>query len=202
MTMKSQLQALQCQDPGSIFIARRINRLGFSSPEQLRAHFRRFGEVAAVHVAHSLVKSARQPGAAHGGEAHRRQRPAALGFVVMSSCEAAQLILAEGPEHTVNGVKITVQAFHRHDDALDAEADEPDHGQAATEVAAHRDPAPGAGRGQGGGPSPAAAVGAASPLCPLCGSTVAVHLGVGSCQVCKRWWAHAGSWWDHRALAC
>mmetsp|Transcript_14297 Transcript_14297/g.40955 ORF Transcript_14297/g.40955 Transcript_14297/m.40955 type:complete len:187 (+) Transcript_14297:65-625(+) len=186
MTMKAQLQALQRQDPASVFIARRINRLGFSSPEQLRAHFGRFGEVAVVHVAHSLVKSARPPGA---GAEHRRQRPAALGFVVMSSPEATERILEEGPEHVVNGVKVTVQAFHRHSEALEAEEEEEDEGgggQAAEEAGD---------LGCHAGSAASLQSGKTSPVCPVCGSTVAMHLGVTSCQVCKRWWAYAGPWY-------
>jgi len=114
-TMKAQLQALQLEDPATVFITRRINKLGFSSPEQLQEHFGRFGPVKCVYASHSRVKSVRQATAQRSSQnvAQWRLRAAALGFVVMESPEATERILAEGPEHMVNGVPVRVHAYHR-----------------------------------------------------------------------------------------
>jgi len=106
-TMKSQLQALQNEDPGTVFITRRINKLGFSSAEQLRCHFSRYGEVKCVYVSHSRVKSMRP-------DAYWRMRAASLGFVVMCDVEATSRILADGPNHLIGDVHIRVHTFHRH----------------------------------------------------------------------------------------
>jgi len=112
-TMKAQLQALQLEDPATVFIARRINKLGFTSAEQLEAHFSKYGEVKGVYVSHSRVKSLRTPGDRNMHDAHWRLRAAALGFVVMKLPEATAKILSEGSEHNVNGVTVRLQSFHR-----------------------------------------------------------------------------------------
>lgn len=109
-SMKTQLQSLQSENPDRVFIARRINKLGFASPEILRSHFARYGQVKAVHVSHSRVKSQnhRRP-----VEVDWRLRAAALGFVVMESAESTAKILSMGLEHSVKGVKVVVQPFQR-----------------------------------------------------------------------------------------
>jgi hypothetical protein len=112
-TMKTQLQALQLEDPGSVFIARRINKLGFSSAEQLRSYFSRYGEVKGVYVSHSRVRCVRPMGRhVPEPESHWRLRAAALGFVVMESPEATRGILADS-EHVIHNCMIKVYAFHR-----------------------------------------------------------------------------------------
>jgi hypothetical protein len=120
-TMKSQLQALQMEDPAQVFIARRINKLGFASSEQLRHYFARFGEVKNVHVSHSRVKSLRPANERRCPNVLWRLRAAALGFVVMSSPEATASIIAAGPEHEVNGVIVRVHPFHRRSTRKDGE---------------------------------------------------------------------------------
>jgi hypothetical protein len=113
-TMKAQLQALQLADESKVFIARRINKLGFSSAEILRAYFSRYGTVENVYVSHSRVKSLKRLGGERRvTDSHWRLRAAALGFVVMSATEATAAILADGPEHTINNVTVRLQAFHR-----------------------------------------------------------------------------------------
>lgn len=117
-TMKAQLQALQNEDPSHVFIARRINKLGFSSADQLRVHFSQYGEVKNVYVSHSRVKSLKTLGRYRNleespGQSHWRLRAAALGFIVMASAEATSRIINGGPEHQVNGVIVRVNAFHR-----------------------------------------------------------------------------------------
>lgn len=111
-TMKSQLQALQRENPEAVFIARRINKLGHNSAEILQAHFQRFGPVKGVYVSHSRVKSLRSRGDRKPPEFQWRLRAAALGFVVMQHAEATAQILAEGPEHLVNGSLVRVNHFY------------------------------------------------------------------------------------------
>mmetsp|Transcript_97019 Transcript_97019/g.250929 ORF Transcript_97019/g.250929 Transcript_97019/m.250929 type:complete len:515 (-) Transcript_97019:410-1954(-) len=136
-TMKAQLQALQSEDSAAVFITRRINRLGFSSPEQLQDYFSRFGAVKCVYASHSRAKSVHQAGAQRSSNVARwRLRAAALGFVVMESPAATERIIAEGPEHMVNGVPVRVHAYHRRlsDGSRDgsdlADPDHCDEGQA------------------------------------------------------------------------
>merc|ERR1719230_106771 len=84
-TMKAQLQLLQLEDPDAVFITRRINKLGFSSADQLRLYFSRFGTVKHVFVSHSRVKRSRHFTSTNrrAPSAHFRIRAAAQGFVVM-----------------------------------------------------------------------------------------------------------------------
>jgi len=132
-TMKTQLQALQLEEPATVFIVRRINKLGFASPDLLRHHFSQYGQVKGVYVSHSRVKSMR---AGHQDpNAQWRRRAAALGFVVMYEADAARRIVNDGPEHLVSGVNVRVHTFHRRlepeeQEELDEEATEPQGGAA------------------------------------------------------------------------
>jgi len=106
---------VRLEDPSSVFIARRINKLGFSSPEVLQAHFSQYGQVKGVLVSHSRVKSFQASGRkSRGGGEHQRLRAAGLGFVVMESAEDAAKILSEGSEHLVNGVVVQLKPFERY----------------------------------------------------------------------------------------
>lgn len=126
-TMKAQLQALQLEDPATVFIARRINKLGFSSADHLRTYFSRYGEVKDVYVSHSRVKSLRPLGERRvPNDAHWRLRAAALGFLVMVSAEARAQILREGPEHIINSVAVRVHSFHRRSFAEVSDAEDAD----------------------------------------------------------------------------
>lgn len=113
-TMKAQLQALQDEDPSTVVIARRINKLGFQSSESLQEYFSTYGPVKTVHVSHSRVKSLRPNGDRRASNAQWRLRAAALGFVVMENADATSQILADGPDHCVKGVNVLIQPFHRH----------------------------------------------------------------------------------------
>jgi len=125
--MKQQLQALQLEDPATVFIVRRINKLGFSSADHLRAYFGRYGEVKDVYVSHSRVKSLRPMGERRlPNDTHWRLRAAALGFLVMVSAEARSQILAEGPGHTINSVAVRVHPFHRRSYAEVSDVEEAD----------------------------------------------------------------------------
>eukprot|EP00746_Dinoflagellata_sp_MGD_P005328 gnl/MRDRNA2_/MRDRNA2_110327_c0_seq1.p1 gnl/MRDRNA2_/MRDRNA2_110327_c0~~gnl/MRDRNA2_/MRDRNA2_110327_c0_seq1.p1 ORF type:complete len:406 (-),score=88.11 gnl/MRDRNA2_/MRDRNA2_110327_c0_seq1:214-1431(-) len=103
--MRMQLQALQAKDPGSVLIARKLHRLGFNSAQKLQEHFSQYGAVKEVLVPHSRVKAS--PGR------RARTRPAAIGFIVMSSSEAAAAVIEQGNEHMIEGIQINVQAFQR-----------------------------------------------------------------------------------------
>jgi len=130
-TMKQQLQALQLEDPATVFIARRINKLGFSSADHLRAYFSHYGEVKDVYVSHSRVKSMRPLGERRMPDGtHWRLRAAALGFLVMTTAEARTRILVEGPEHTVNNVVVRVHPFHRRSYADVSDPEDADEGDA------------------------------------------------------------------------
>jgi len=121
--MKAQLQALQQEDAACVLIARRINKLGFSSSSHLRAHFSRYGQVKGVFVSHSRVRSLRAFSHQRAADAHWRLRAAALGFVVMESPEVVQMILDEGVDHTVIGVPIHLHPFQRHNPMEDEEGE-------------------------------------------------------------------------------
>jgi len=134
-TMKAQLQALQEEDPAAVFIARRINKLGFTSADQLRTHFSRYGRVKGVYVSHSRVKSARPYIAGRPpSETHWRLRAAALGFVVMASTDATGRILGDGPDIIVNGVPVRVQEFNRRGDTGGCDLKEDDACDALDEL--------------------------------------------------------------------
>mmetsp|Transcript_89749 Transcript_89749/g.253077 ORF Transcript_89749/g.253077 Transcript_89749/m.253077 type:complete len:269 (-) Transcript_89749:5-811(-) len=169
MTMKAQLVALQQEDPATVFIVRRINKLGFQSPEYLKSYFESFGPVKQVHVSHSRVKANRQTGGDRS-DAFWRQRPAALGFVVMESPSDTSRIL-EDSEHTIGGVQVLVQVFRRHDPAENGASDNNKGGNKARREKRRR-------------PPPADGGDEDSPTCHGCGSTVAVNLGILACQVC------------------
>mmetsp|Transcript_21148 Transcript_21148/g.58638 ORF Transcript_21148/g.58638 Transcript_21148/m.58638 type:complete len:569 (-) Transcript_21148:271-1977(-) len=111
-TLRMHLRSLIKIDSGRILIVRKINRLGFSSPELLEKHYTWYGTVERVLVAHSRVKSSSVAVQA-GSNLTSRLRPSGLGFVVMSKPEEAEAILAEGPEQIVCGAVIRVQQFER-----------------------------------------------------------------------------------------
>lgn len=107
-TLSSSLQAICDEDPDSLFIVRRINKLGFKACRTLKQHFSAYGTVVRALAAHSTVRQ-------HGDQAqsHARRRPSSLGFVQMASAQAVQEILALGAEHEIDGCTILVQKFER-----------------------------------------------------------------------------------------
>lgn len=123
-TLRTYLEELRNEDPRCIFIARRINKLGFRSKSLLERHYAQYGEVSQVLVAHSKVK----PFKSSGSWTFPRTRPGNFGLVVMRSPEVVQRILAEGPLQVIMGVEI--QAFQFEHVAMsaeaEAEADEPE----------------------------------------------------------------------------
>jgi len=106
-TLGMHLSALQQEDPKCVFIARRINGMGFKSQEILTAHYSQYGEVSKVLVAHSQVKPYRNKGV------EARIRPGSLGFIVMGSAGAVERILEDGHEQNVSGWRICVEPFEQ-----------------------------------------------------------------------------------------
>jgi len=201
-TMKDQLLQLQHEDPKCVFMVRKIQRLGFDSPEFLREYFEEFGAVKGVFASHSRIKSG-----AVGPETERklRHRPASLGFVVMETREAAQKIL-EKEDHEIKGFLVGVRAFQQHEESnpkvrtagLEQEAFKACQGD-QVKSAGH------AGqkrqkkkrdlhdeRSHEVGPSPKRQKRSdtrdecSNAVCYNCGSTIAASLGIETCQVCKR----------------
>jgi hypothetical protein len=106
-TLRSHLTELSAEDPESIFIARRINKLGFRSREILHQHFAQYGVVSRVLVAHSKVKPFRD------SRGQLRTRPGGLGLIVMRDAATVRAILSNGEEQMVAGQQIRVQCFER-----------------------------------------------------------------------------------------
>lgn len=118
------LRSLIKIDSGRVLIVRKINRLGFASPQLLKEHYSWYGKVERVLVAHSRVKSGTLMAQAYMPPASRL-RPSGLGFIVMSKVEEAEAILKAGPEQIVCGAVIRVQQFERRmSEAGDGESTE------------------------------------------------------------------------------
>merc|ERR1719230_1781129 len=97
---------------------RHVNKLGFSSAEYLRTHFSLYGEVKNIYVSHSRVKvnlPRNFRGERRSSDTRQRLRPASLAFVVMTSTDSTARILADGPEHVINGVTVLLQSFQRRE---------------------------------------------------------------------------------------
>jgi len=116
-TLSTSLQMLSKEDPDTLLIVRRINKLGFKGAKKLKTYFAQFGQVSKVLVAHSTC---RQTGDI---PCQARRRPSSLGFVHMASADAVQKVLACGADQEVDGAVIRVQMFERqHGEAAIAEA--------------------------------------------------------------------------------
>eukprot|EP00929_Paragymnodinium_shiwhaense_P081417 TRINITY_DN42589_c1_g1_i2.p1 TRINITY_DN42589_c1_g1~~TRINITY_DN42589_c1_g1_i2.p1 ORF type:complete len:219 (+),score=44.66 TRINITY_DN42589_c1_g1_i2:561-1217(+) len=170
--MKDQLLKLQQEDPACVFICRKIKKLGFESPDSLRAYFGKYGEVRAVLVSHSRGRTA--------GSVNQKafKRPAAIGFCLMAEADATAKILAS-EEHDVNGVTVSVQAFRQLD-----EEDRKEERQ-KTEAKSSKRQRKNSGGG-GRSRSPARRNGRHdSPTCQVCDSTIAMRLGISMCTICE-----------------
>ncbi|CAK0830889.1 unnamed protein product [Prorocentrum cordatum] len=107
LTIGGQLKLLQREQSQCVFVARRLNTLGFASDALLTAHFSAFGQVRRVLVAHSQVKRSR----GDSGEPAARVRPGSIGFVVMVDAGAVARILQAGSQQVVAGKRIAVEPF-------------------------------------------------------------------------------------------
>lgn len=112
-TLRSHLRDLQSVDSSRIVLVRKINRLGFDSPTLLEEHYKTYGTVERVLVAHSHVKSPYR-------RYVKRLRPSGLGFIVMASAADVKGILKDGFEQMVSGAMIKVQPFERRGDEFDS----------------------------------------------------------------------------------
>lgn len=109
-TLRAHLRSLIKVECSRVLIVRKINRLGFGSPDLLKDYYSWYGGVERVLVAHSRVQVASSNNRGHNSS---RVRPSGLGFIVMKKTEDAQAILAEGPTQEVYGAEIRVQQFER-----------------------------------------------------------------------------------------
>jgi len=115
-SLRQDLELLRLRQPECVIIVRKIKKLGFESPQILDDHFSQFGEVKELLVAHSHVKpTAKRP--------NGRVRPAALGFVVMATPEAAENAFKAGTDQVIGGVNIELAPFESFDSHY-AEEDE------------------------------------------------------------------------------
>lgn len=107
-SLRSDLEKIKNHPSGCALLIRKIKPLGFESPEYLRSHCEKFGQVADVLVSHCVTKPS--PKRAKG-----RVRPAALGFVIMATPEEAERVFAEGEQQTITfrdtDVAVEVQRF-------------------------------------------------------------------------------------------
>jgi len=104
-SLRANLLELASLDPATVIMVRKINHIGLDSPEVLEKYFSKFGTIEKVMVSHCIARST------SGG---KRLRPAALGFLVMSTAEEAQAAIAAGEAQSVQGHNITVGAFESH----------------------------------------------------------------------------------------
>eukprot|EP00930_Biecheleria_cincta_P000489 TRINITY_DN10106_c0_g1_i1.p1 TRINITY_DN10106_c0_g1~~TRINITY_DN10106_c0_g1_i1.p1 ORF type:complete len:879 (+),score=201.08 TRINITY_DN10106_c0_g1_i1:199-2835(+) len=106
-TLRNHLSSLKDEDPRRIFIARRINKLGFESAEIVQHHFAQYGKVRCVLVAHSKVR----PWLSQTSSC--RVRPGSLGIIVMEDVESVRRILALGELQIIAGHTTIVQRFSK-----------------------------------------------------------------------------------------
>lgn len=108
-SLKDDLEKLRCYERECCILVRKIKQLGVQSPAKLREHFSFYGELVEVLVSHSFEKP--NPKRANG-----RVRPAALGFLVLRSPEAAKAVLAAGEEQVMgSGADAVTVAVERYE---------------------------------------------------------------------------------------
>jgi hypothetical protein len=138
-SLRANLQKLANIDSKRVFMVRKIANLGLDSPELLKTHFSKFGNIEDVLITHSIEKKDMHlddPLATPG------VRPASIGFVVMETADDVVNIFKQGLEHTVSDVKIALTAYEHHDPAaviqnesrfgLPPSGDKPRHGRFPT----------------------------------------------------------------------
>jgi len=124
LTLSTSLQLLANEDPDTLIIVRRINKLGFKAVRALKRHLSIHGEVVRVLVAHSVARKRGDT------ECQLRRRPSSLGFVQMKTAEAVGKVLAGGCEQEINGAVICIQRFERqHAGDASCKDSDPDDGE-------------------------------------------------------------------------
>jgi hypothetical protein len=107
---RSTFQILASIDQNRIFMVRKICKLGFDSPQILKAYFAKFGSVEHVFA---TPKRFVDPAGAEGAPC---VRPASVGFIVMEKAEDVVNIFKQGLEHTLSpGSEISLTAYEHHD---------------------------------------------------------------------------------------
>jgi len=107
-TLKTQLAALDKEDPDAVLIARGISKLGLSAGETLRDYFAKYGIVTAVHIAYAFKKQNRSK--IQQGTPRQTRAPGRC-FIVMSSAQERLKILTESTEHFIQDVKVALEPF-------------------------------------------------------------------------------------------
>jgi len=102
-SLSTHLRDLAQLEPGLVLMVRRINHLPDDPLSALKAHFSQFGTVDRVMA--SPTRSCGKSG---------RVRPATCGFVVMSSTEEVQAVMAHGTDHVIQGVTVVAGIFESH----------------------------------------------------------------------------------------
>jgi len=116
--LKNHLKTLVHEDSNSVLIARGITKLGLDSADRLSAHFAAKGcPLKTVHVPCVFKKrrGSTRSGNSDGVAKPQEKRVAGRCFIVMSCPEDAAKVLAEGPEHMVEGVPVMIQGFNLED---------------------------------------------------------------------------------------
>lgn len=104
-SMRAHLITLNKEDPESVFIVRRIHKLGVSARTALAKHFSQYGEVEKVLVADCKVK------ASQGPNGQPVMRAGNMGFIIMKSADEVARVLARGSDQLIGRYKIKVQKY-------------------------------------------------------------------------------------------
>jgi hypothetical protein len=113
--LKNHLKTLVHEDANAVLIARGITKLGLESADKLSAHFEAQGcPLKAIHVP-CVFKKRRGNKVADDVAKPQEKRVAGRCFIVMRSAEDAARVLAEGPEHMVDGVPVMIHPFDLED---------------------------------------------------------------------------------------
>jgi hypothetical protein len=107
-TLKSHLKEVSFENPACIFVARKIQTLGFHAHKKLREHYSQYGEVFRVLIANRKLKAIPD---SHGRIGLPRTRPGSLGLIVMKSEASVQKIMACGEDQRVAGHVIRIEEF-------------------------------------------------------------------------------------------
>jgi len=107
-TLKSHLKEVNSGNQACIFVARKIQTLGFHAHKKLREHYSQYGEVTRVLIANRKLKGIAD---SHGRIGLPRTRPGSLGLIVMKSEASVRKILAGGEDQHVAGHLIRVEEF-------------------------------------------------------------------------------------------
>merc|ERR1719199_17796 len=106
-TMKTQLKALDATDPATVLVVRGVSKLGVNLSETLCDYFSSYGVVEAVHIPYTLKKCGYK-GRKRSRQVKTVNRDEGVGletrapgrcFIVMSTAEARNDILASSAEH-------------------------------------------------------------------------------------------------------